>query len=81
MFIKRERLLQTSYLVMYILENGLSGKPNRDIGEVKKSETDVVRTSSDQTDKRKLQTVGRTFPVWNRYSCNCKNKCQRKKLS
>ena len=77
---KKGTSFANSYLVMYILENGL--QENRiGISVSKKSRKQCCQTSSDQTDKRKLQTVGRTFPVWNRYSCNCKNKCQRKKLS
>mgnify|MGYP003207543763 CR=1 FL=1 len=95
---KKGTSFANSYLVMYILENGL--QENRiGISVSKKVGNSVVRhritrliresyrlneqkfVGGLDIDKRELQTVGRTFPLWNRYSCNCKNKCQRKKLS
>ena len=69
---KNGKSLANSCLVMYVKENGL-GKNRVGIS--------VSKKSPDKVDQRRLQTVRRIFPVWNRYDCDSKDKCKGKKLS
>ena len=77
---KKGTSFANSYLVMYILENGL--QENRiGISVSKKVGNSVVRHHLTRLIRESYRLSEEHFPLWNRYSCNCKNKCQRKKLS